>query len=476
MLGARTDRESRGLSVLGARGGRQLGGGSRSEREAIGSVGDGPCPEHGAIGSLGSGPCSERGTIRRLGDGSRSKRGAILSLSPGPFSENFPSRSTRAACFPLHASLLRNQTAKFFRPMKPAFFDSGLKWGDPNLRWGSPSFVLQEGDPGYVPPPGSPAISPRKNKKHQHMANNPTPEPYNELLAAGEDLCDGLDQHAVIIGVKQNTFVIVRAELDLLIGAQASFKAAEGAQPAAYAALRSADSNAKGFIARAIKLLSISLGNAWSDVWLATGLPDNTVGIPKTQDGRFAAIGGLKAYFLANPGKEVSDANVNVTAAVATTLYTAVSNARTAVGNALKLTKDKLLLRDSAMNAFRKRYRGTVDELIQILSDEDPRWYDFGLNRPADPAQPGVPTNVHGTALGGARALIQIDGARRANSFNYYKQVVGVDAQPVKLLNDEGTQHTFENLPVGATVIFTVTGVNGAGEGQPSEPVALVIT
>lgn len=87
-----------------------------------------------------------------------------------------------------------------------------------------------------------------------------------------------------------------------------------------------------------------------------------------------------------------------------------------------------------------------------------------------------VPINVHANALGSGRGLIQIDGAHRANSFNYYKQVVGVDAQPVKLLNDEGTQQTIENLPVGATVLFTVTGVNEAGEGQPGTPVSLVIT
>ena len=360
--------------------------------------------------------------------------------------------------------------------MRPEFFDSGLKYGDPNLRWGSPSYILEPGDPGYVPPPGSPAISPRKHNKHKAMANNPTPEPYNELLAAGEDLCDGLNQHAVTISIKQNTFALTRADLDLLISTQADFKAAEGAQPTAYAALRSADSNAKGFIARAIKLLSISLGNDWSDAWLATGLPDNTVGVPRTQDGRFAALGGLKAYFTNNPAKEVADANVNVTAAAATALYTAVSNARQGIGNAQNLTKTKVLLRDSAMTAFRKRYRGTVEEIGQLIGAEDPRWYDFGLNRPADPATPGVPANVQATALGSGRALVQADGARRANSLNYYKQVVGVDAEPVKLLNDEGTQHTFEGLPVGATVLFTVTGVNEAGEGQPSTPVAVVIT
>lgn len=127
-------------------------------------------------------------------------------------------------------------------------------------------------------------------------------------------------------------------------------------------------------------------------------------------------------------------------------------------------------------DAFRLRYRGTITELEQILDVEDPKWYDFGLSPPADPAQPGQPTNLHATALGNAHVLVQIDGARRVNSFNFYKKVVGVDANPVKLLNDQGTQQTFQGLPVGATVEFTVSGVNDAGEGQPSDPVSVVVT
>ena len=70
---------------------------------------------------------------------------------------------------------------------------------------------------------------------------------------------------------------------------------------------------------------------------------------------------------------------------------------------------------------------------------------------------------------------MQIDGARRANSFNYYKKVVGTDAQPVKVINTQGTQHTLEGLAVGATVEITVTGVNDAGEGQASAAVQMVV-
>jgi hypothetical protein len=354
-------------------------------------------------------------------------------------------------------------------------WDDGSRWDDKNAYWGDPSYVLEPGDPGYLPPDPSPTPK-TKPKKRNYMSSNPTPEAYGELLAAGEDLCDGINQHAVAIGLKQNTFAVARADLDAMIAGQNAFKAAKDAEPLAYAALRTADSNGKGFIARAIKVLSITLGNDWSDAWVATGLPDNSVAVPKKQDARFAALNGLKAYFTNHPTKEVSTAEIVVTAALAGTLYTAISDARLGVNNALVLTKDKFDDKEGAVSAFRDRFRGTVNELEQILEDEDPKWYDFGLNRPIDPAQPGVPSSVVATALSGGRVLVQIAGARRANSFNYYKQVVGTDAEPVKVTNTEGTQFTIENLSVGATVRITVTGVNDAGEGQPCEAVEVVVT
>lgn len=71
--------------------------------------------------------------------------------------------------------------------------------------------------------------------------------------------------------------------------------------------------------------------------------------------------------------------------------------------------------------------------------------------------------------------LVIIDGARRANSFNYYKQVTGTDPGPVKVENVKETQFTIQGLPSGATVQITVAGVNDSGEGPPSTPVSVVV-
>ena len=358
-----------------------------------------------------------------------------------------------------------------------------LKWGDgshfddPNLRWGNPSYRLEPGDPGYVPPTPPPTPVPPKTKtKRNYMASNATPQKINDLITAGEDLCKGLHDSGVAVGIKQNTFAVARPELDALIATEGDFTDAEGAEPAAYAVLRDADNAGYKFIGTAVKVLSVSLGNSWSDAWLPTGLPDNTVGIPRTQDGRYAALGGLKTYFTKHPDMEINTPKVAVTAALAGAAYDAITVARGGVAGVTKITADKKILRDAAMAVFSLRYHGTVGEIGQLLGDTDPRWYDFGLNRPADPAQPAMPTNVVLTVLGGGRVQVDLDGARRAHSLDFYRQIIGVDPAPVKAGNFAEPQFVLEALPVGKTVAVTVTGVNDAGEGPASDPVSVVVT
>jgi hypothetical protein len=53
--------------------------------------------------------------------------------------------------------------------MKTAFWDSGLRFDDPNLRWGDPSYLLEPGDPGYVADPTSASFPASKPKKRNTM-------------------------------------------------------------------------------------------------------------------------------------------------------------------------------------------------------------------------------------------------------------------------------------------------------------------
>ena len=64
--------------------------------------------------------------------------------------------------------------------MKPAFWDSGIRWDDPNLRWGDPSYLLEPGDPGYVAgPPVSPPTTNKRTSKTMH--DDYVPQSYPNL-------------------------------------------------------------------------------------------------------------------------------------------------------------------------------------------------------------------------------------------------------------------------------------------------------
>ena len=147
--------------------------------------------------------------------------------------------------------------------MRTLKWDDGWRWDDPNVRWGDPSYALEPGDPGYVDPNPQPPSKPKK-KARKYMATNPTPKRYDELLASGEDLADGATQHAVAIGLAQNTEAKIRADLGAMATARGLFTAAESAEAPAYSALRTADSNSKGFIAAAVNSFKGTLGTQWS--------------------------------------------------------------------------------------------------------------------------------------------------------------------------------------------------------------------
>ncbi len=74
--------------------------------------------------------------------------------------------------------------------MKTATWGSGLRWDDPNLRWGDPSYVLEPGDPGYVPPSAPPTTLPATKKKRNYMAPLET---RIEVLASGASGVRGHD-------------------------------------------------------------------------------------------------------------------------------------------------------------------------------------------------------------------------------------------------------------------------------------------
>jgi hypothetical protein len=202
-------------------------------------------------------------------------------------------------------------------------------------------------------------------------------------LTLAEGVADGLHEQETTVGIRQNTEVVLRADLIAAQKAQAAYLAARSAKMTATNAQTVADSNARAFISSA---------------------------------------------------------------------------------------------RDGAEAALRRRLRGLIDELTQLLPADDPRWFAFGLNPPAAPDTPDAPTGLTLTAGEGGSVLVDWADAPRAARYRVFKQVVGTDADFVYALTVMDSDATLNGFPHGATVRERVTAANDGGESQPSDVGEIVVT
>ena len=306
------------------------------------------------------------------------------------------------------------------------------------------------------------------------MASNPLPAGLPQLLSLAEDMADGLDAHEVTVGVKQNTEVVLRADIAAVRAAEAAFGTTKTGKAAANDTLRIADSNARAFLKSARVVLAKVFGEDYNSAWEAAGFPNDSTAIPGTQEERMNLCAALATHFTAHPTQEVADPRFKVTAAEATLRFDALSDARSAGHAASTLATQKKAPRDAAVEALRTRMRGLISELNQLLGDSDPRWDAFGLNAPGAVATPDTPEALLVTP--GAPGILLADwaDARLAARYRVWIQIMGVDAEfrPAATVTDSDA--TLSGLGSGKTVRVRVTALNDAGESTPSATVEVV--
>ena len=305
------------------------------------------------------------------------------------------------------------------------------------------------------------------------MAQNNLPRATDDLFTLCEDMADGLHTYQAAINVKQNMETDVRNALLVAVVAQTNYTGANTAKVALSTAVTVADSNAKAYIGTARNVLTVYLGNGYSQAWDATGFPNQSLAVPGTQSERQALLLALQNYFTIHAPQE--NAPLNVTAAQAGTLFTALSDARSAANDGNTLAGQKKQLRDAAVQALRTRMSGCIAELGQLMEDDDPRWLAFGLNLPGATNLPEVADSLILTAGGAGVVLADWSDAARATHYRVFKQVVGVDIAFVFVTNVNDSDCTLSGLPSGATVKVQIISANDAGQAQPSTAAQIVV-
>jgi hypothetical protein len=318
--------------------------------------------------------------------------------------------------------------------------------------------------------------------------SNQVPQTYDPLIQLLEDAADGAHQYGTAIGLKQNTELDIRADLTALVGTPAGpanvppavpgFKAlwnsAKSSKVAMTAALRTVQSNGRTLAMTCIGTLKPLLGQQWGSAWNAVGFTDNSLAVPTNP---MVKLQQLRAYYAANPAREVADVQgVACTADACETAAQAISAAQSASNqsntDAGKAQSDL----QTGIATARARMSGLLAELGQLLDDSDPRWLAFGFEMPGSPSTPEVPENVTASpgAAGTHALFIHWDDSRRADGYRVTLLNAADGAELAEQLTQDA-EVSIGNLPAGANVNITVTARNAAGESQPSTSIAAVV-
>jgi hypothetical protein len=308
------------------------------------------------------------------------------------------------------------------------------------------------------------------------MASNKLPDPLDDLFSLADDCVDGAHQYEATLPLKQNTEVAIATDLGDARADETAYKNLNTGLSAAQTAVRVADSNVKTFLAKAKKAIASVKGDDWSPLWSELGFPSGSLALPTTQSGRFDMIQKMPGFLTAHADCVDSRPAVNVTAAAATTLYTALGSARGASNQAETDYNEAKNTRDGTVQRLRTRLSGLIGELGQLIPDDSPVWYAFGLNAPADPATPGAPLTDPTVTPGAPGTLYSVWGiSRRGNGYHVYVQIIGTDPEPRRVATVQDRAYTFTGLPTGQTAKVSIAGYNDAGEGPQSAQVEAVL-
>jgi hypothetical protein len=323
----------------------------------------------------------------------------------------------------------------------------------------------------------APDISPRQKRKKTNprtMSSNATPDNNDILRALADRLADGCHNHEAALGIKQNTEAVIRAAIAPLAQAELQMGLKKAAVSTAYTTLDTADTAGVTCITNCKLRLAKLLGQRWSAAWEPTGFPNQSTAVPDSQDERFTLLDSLKNYFTAVPASESAD--MEATAALCGTAWTALSGARegvSAAGSALTTAKNT---RDDAAGPLRKRVRGLIGELETLLADDDPLWEAFGLNVPANPSAPEPVASVTVTPTSNHRLEVAWPYAVRAVRYRVETMIVGVDEDWVNKASSKELEIILKGFTAGQVVKVRVVAGNDGGDASPSPEAEATVT
>lgn len=295
---------------------------------------------------------------------------------------------------------------------------------------------------------------------------NTLPVSYPQLLVLGGKVVAGLNKHQDALGVTRHRDVAVLGSITALTTAADNFRLARLGKSAAFAAQAKAFALGGVFIGQAVDVLIPHLGRNWGAPWREAGFPDS-LAVPSSLAERLETLRSLEVYFKKHPthGNEEKQ----VTRAFADQFHGALSAAINGVTACKSDTKGKLQAREAAKKALRKRLRGVINELNDLIAEDDARWAALGFNLPGDSETPEAVEDLDVEPGGPGLLRVDFEGSARAQRYQIEVLVVGTDQEFRRVATVQDSRAEVAGLPPGATVKVRVVAANDAGESVPSE-------
>jgi hypothetical protein len=135
--------------------------------------------------------------------------------------------------------------------------------------------------------------------------SNELPDGWTDLIDLCNDMIDGANGHPEV-ALKQWTGAALTGLRDTAKAKKREHQDAVKAEADVTTARKLANSNAKGFIAAAQRMLLDTFGSQPKKAWEAAGWPSGIIAAPNTIDGREKLLDKLVPWLTANPAKEVA--------------------------------------------------------------------------------------------------------------------------------------------------------------------------
>ncbi|MBI5685418.1 MAG: fibronectin type III domain-containing protein [Verrucomicrobia bacterium] len=305
------------------------------------------------------------------------------------------------------------------------------------------------------------------------MASNRLPDSRRSLSYLAKDAADGVARHGAAIGIQQNTQDAIRADWKAHDDASSAYLSARVDALNATKTLNAACADGRKWLLMARDVFKTVFGKKPGKVWRGVGWPEHTTAVPR-DDGKLAIIIESSGKYLADH-PELEAPSLGLTAARAEALAKALRAARSNRNHKKAERMRTKQERAAAEKKLRRRMRGVIGELGQLLDPQAGHWKSFGLKQPGKPDSPPKVKNTRAKAVGGGRLLVEWDAAARAEYYQIHLMVLGRDTEFALLESPRDRQKMLDGLPVDATVRLKVRAMNETGHSPFGEVVEVVV-